>query len=175
MGRPIEIANWIQCARKGTIKTLAKDAFKERWVSWWSRCNPAWRERGEDGHPVIGGTGDWSTMFIPGKNGFVNIIASLYALAETVDVETWARSVRDVRWVLGEVLTAQRNARYVACSVTFSVCVAKYYELQLKEFCSCTPDRTQEAQGRACACCRDDYEEDSRAPLRFLEQPHMHT
>ena len=109
----MEIANWIQSARKGTIKTLAKDAFRERWISWWSRCNPAWRERAADGHPVIGGTGDWSMMFIPGKNGFVNIIASLYTLAETMDVDSWARSVRDVRWVLTEVLAARRATRYV--------------------------------------------------------------
>ena len=46
-------------------------------------------------------------MFIPGKNGFVNIIASLYTLATAVDSDTWARSLQDVCWVLKEVLTAR--------------------------------------------------------------------
>ena len=60
-------------------------------------------------------------MFVPRKNGFVNIIASLYALAETTDVDSWTRSVCDVCWVVSEVLAAWRNARYAISVIAANV------------------------------------------------------
>ncbi|GJF00764.1 hypothetical protein PsYK624_170650 [Phanerochaete sordida] len=110
--RPVEIGDWIQRAR---AKTVAPDksaalhpTYKARWTAWWSLCNPAWRVRDPDEHPVIGGAGDWSTMLIPGKNGWINIISSLVCLGALADVEDWARSMLDVQWVVQEVLAAKR-------------------------------------------------------------------
>ncbi|GJE97211.1 hypothetical protein PsYK624_134240 [Phanerochaete sordida] len=113
--RPAEIGDWIQRARAKTVATDKAGAptYKARWTAWWSLCNPGWRVRDDDGHPAIGGAGDWSTMLIPGKNGWINIISSLVCLGAVADVEDWARSMLDVQWVVQEVLAAKLSEPYV--------------------------------------------------------------
>lgn len=70
--------------------------------------NPEWRTR-RDGQLVIGGSGDWSSLMRPGKNGFVNVIASLATLREVMDnPEEWANILVDVQWVVAAVLDAKR-------------------------------------------------------------------
>lgn len=100
---------WIQNARKGFVVVDSVETYAGRWTKWWNRCNPDWRERDVDGHPVIGGSGDWSVMRVPGKNGFILVIGGLLALASAVGAEDWGRSVRDVHWVLQETLAAVRE------------------------------------------------------------------
>ena len=91
-------------------------------MRWWDAMNPPWRTR-SDGRLIIGGTGDWSPLFRPGKNGFVNIIASLAPLREvTEDENEWISLLADVQWVVAQVLAAKRaqdeatvaEPRYVA-------------------------------------------------------------
>ena len=49
-----------------------------------------------------GGKGDLSSMWVPGKNGFLNIIAVLSALGDILDIVEWAAAVGDVAWVIRE-------------------------------------------------------------------------
>ncbi|GJE90467.1 hypothetical protein PsYK624_066030 [Phanerochaete sordida] len=112
--RPVEVGDWIQRARAKTVVPDKKEqalhaTYKARWTAWWSSCNPAWRVRDADGHPAIGGAGDWSTMLIPGKNGWINILSSLVCLGALADVEDWARSMLDVQWAVQEVLAAKQS------------------------------------------------------------------
>ncbi|GJE96992.1 hypothetical protein PsYK624_132020 [Phanerochaete sordida] len=116
-GRPKEVSWWTNRGRKPrfNVDTADRPTYASRFTQWWSACNPAWRGRDPDGHPVPGGAGDWSSMLIPGVNGICTVIACLVGLSIAADVETWSRSVRDVRWVVRELLTAAaQNAQITA-------------------------------------------------------------
>lgn len=52
-------------------------------------------------------------MFVPGTNGFLNVIGSLLALRDCEGDSVWSQAMRDVRWVIGEVLEAKRSRGYV--------------------------------------------------------------
>ncbi|KAF7791378.1 hypothetical protein EIP86_002392 [Pleurotus ostreatoroseus] len=104
--RPSEIALWIQNARRHTIVPKNRDAYKAQWWKWWANLNPKWRSSA-DGRPVIGGVGDWSTLFKSGRNGFLMIFASLVGLRHATDEEDWLTALADVQWVLQQVLEAK--------------------------------------------------------------------
>lgn len=84
--------------------------FCSQWYAWWKRINPEWREPAGD-VLAMRGEGDWSKMFIPGVNGFVNVLGSLLGVRDTERNDAkWASVVRDVRWTVGQVLAARRCA-----------------------------------------------------------------
>lgn len=82
--------------------------YAENWQKWWDFLNPAWRER-RDGRLVIGGTGDWSSVSKCGANGFLTVLESLHGLQPCVDEEIWAAALRDVRWVLEQILAFKKD------------------------------------------------------------------
>ena len=43
-------------------------------------------------------------MRVPGKNGFVNVLGALVGLSTVAGVESWARTMLDVKWVITQVL-----------------------------------------------------------------------
>ncbi|KAF7789196.1 hypothetical protein EIP86_000134 [Pleurotus ostreatoroseus] len=106
--RPADITLWIQNARKYRIVSKNKDAYPSQWWKWWIAINPSWRLV-EGGKPLSGGTGDWSSLFKSGRNGFLTILASLVGLRNAADETEWLTALVDVNWVLGEVLNAQRT------------------------------------------------------------------
>ncbi|KAI0341000.1 hypothetical protein BDW22DRAFT_1346726 [Trametopsis cervina] len=105
--RPREISIWIQNARRNgvVIKPERHNGFRNEWLAWWDSLNPDWRER-QAGRLVIGGAGDWSELFRPGKCGFLLILESLLGLQVAAPVEDLIASINDVDWVLIQVLTA---------------------------------------------------------------------
>ncbi|GJF00229.1 hypothetical protein PsYK624_165090 [Phanerochaete sordida] len=107
-GRPKEVTWWVARGRKPRFQVDAEDrpSYADRFIQWWSACNPPWRERDPDGHPVPGGAGDWASMLKPGANGICTVIACLVGLSIAADVKTWTRSVRDVHWVVRQLLVA---------------------------------------------------------------------
>ncbi|KAF7795565.1 hypothetical protein EIP86_006727, partial [Pleurotus ostreatoroseus] len=104
--RPSDIALWIQNARKHRIVPKNVDAYVGQWWKWWIALNPPWREL-EDGRPVATGSGDWSTLFKSGRNGFLTVLASLLGLYAAAESEEWTSALVDVHWVLSEVLAAK--------------------------------------------------------------------
>jgi hypothetical protein len=115
-GRPAEVSHWIKSTRAGLIKfnpkIAAEDTYPHRFLDWWERENPAWRER-QDGKLMLGGLGSWSSMWTMGPNGWVNIIAGLVALHSKANPDKWGYALQDIHWVLGQVLAAKRNNPYV--------------------------------------------------------------
>lgn len=93
-----------------------KLTFATRWFKWWDAINPVWRDR-RFGKFVLGGLGDWSVMYVKGKNGWLNIIAGLIAMRDVTDAERWEYALRDVHWVIGQVLA---GFRYVAPSDVYT-------------------------------------------------------
>ncbi|KAI0688274.1 hypothetical protein BC835DRAFT_1206029, partial [Cytidiella melzeri] len=77
-GRPYAINLWIQNARRNgvVIKPDGHAQFQKEWFAWWDCVNPEWRQR-DSGRLVIGGVGDWSAMFKPGKCGFLLVLECL--------------------------------------------------------------------------------------------------
>ena len=65
--------------------------------------------------------GDWSNMFISGKNGFASILACLVALLMVLDDDEWARCMLDVQWVVQEVLVAVKEFKCVSFSLDVRV------------------------------------------------------
>ncbi|EKM49503.1 uncharacterized protein PHACADRAFT_188604 [Phanerochaete carnosa HHB-10118-sp] len=110
-GRPKEVAWWVGRAQKPWFHVEQSDqsTYSNCFTQWWSACNPEWRTRNADGHPVPPGTRDWSTMLIPSANGICQIIACLVGLSIATDIQSWSRSMRDVHWMVGELLEAVEN------------------------------------------------------------------
>lgn len=108
------VGKWVKNARNGRMTQYVddKEAFVEKWYLWWDAINPEWRER-RDGQLVTGGSGDWSTMYLPGPNGFLNVLGALVALRDMETPERWSEAMRDVRWVIGQVLAAKQEERCV--------------------------------------------------------------
>lgn len=84
--------------------------------TWWESINPQWCLRCS-GRLAIDGLGDWSTMAVPGVNGFINIIGGLLGFREVVEVNDWLEMLRDVGWVIVEVREAVKAHRYVPVTV----------------------------------------------------------
>ena len=103
---------WIQNARKARVVVTDSAKYSTAYRAWWDKLNPSWRTR-RDGQLVIEGSGDWATMAVPGTNGFVNVIAGLVALRKTVELQVWTDYVRDVQWVVHEVLQFQQASKCV--------------------------------------------------------------
>ena len=58
----------------------------------------------------MGGSGDWSSLFKSGRNGFLTVFASLVGLRDVAPEESWLAALNDVRWVIVQVAEAKRSA-----------------------------------------------------------------
>ncbi|KAJ8469825.1 hypothetical protein ONZ45_g16760 [Pleurotus djamor] len=108
--RPIQVYNWIRSARyyhrQPPIPKL--DAFASSWWHWWAEINPSWRERSNDGKLTRSGDGDWSDLIVPGVNGLLSVLVSLWwwraqAASGSPALASWQDAIADVLWVLGQI------------------------------------------------------------------------
>ena len=111
--------------------------YTDEWLSWWAGMNPGWRERDEDGWPIIGGTGDWSELIRSGPNGFLSVLMSLIGLQDVAEKPFWLKAVGDVTWVLEQLKTAAAQGYifyYLSCYLTKLItCWASRHETH----CAC--------------------------------------
>ncbi|KAI0691767.1 hypothetical protein BC835DRAFT_1307434 [Cytidiella melzeri] len=107
-GRPQAISLWNQNARKRSvvIKPDKHAEFTGEWFVWWKEINPKWRQQDDDKHLLIGGTGDWTDMFKPGPCGFLLVLKCLRGLSKAASIDDLGWSLRDVDWVMYQVLNA---------------------------------------------------------------------
>ncbi|KAJ7436813.1 hypothetical protein B0H11DRAFT_2255890 [Mycena galericulata] len=120
--RPAEVQAWIRAGRglraKGSYDAGITDLgdYAKRWTAWWDSLQPTWRKRGADGQWMVGGTygEDWATLWFPGQNGCVSLVASLYfwgaskralgaadgAVWIGEERAKWDRTVQDVVWMV---------------------------------------------------------------------------
>ncbi|KAJ7724196.1 hypothetical protein B0H16DRAFT_1247244, partial [Mycena metata] len=98
-GRPEEVKNWVKCARKGTPTMKKPEEFASAWEGWWKAINPEWRVAA-DGTLKQSGEGEWSTMEVPGVNGFLSVLMCLRWWKEGGVNGDWTACVADVTWVL---------------------------------------------------------------------------
>ncbi|KAJ7049319.1 hypothetical protein C8F01DRAFT_1093506 [Mycena amicta] len=108
--RPKQVKEWIRADRKATPRLikLHKRYGEEFWI-WWKFLQPQWR-KAKTNWPSMdavqdGDEGDWAALTVPGKNGLVSVVASLYWWGrEGVEGGSvspgWSSAVKDVTWAL---------------------------------------------------------------------------
>jgi hypothetical protein len=97
--RPVQVGAWVQRARSGKPDIKDVEEFAQSWTRWWQEINPLWR-KGITPMPRIDGC--WSSMDLPGPNGFLNVLVCLKWWRERLQEESegWKEAVGDVKWVL---------------------------------------------------------------------------
>ncbi|KAJ7058988.1 hypothetical protein C8F01DRAFT_1085448 [Mycena amicta] len=116
-GRPKQVKDWIRADRKATARLtkLHKRYDEEFWI-WWKVLQPQWRKAKTD-WPAMdavqkGNEGEsWTTLRVPGKNGLVSVVASLYwwgrdGVLKEGPVPEWSRAVKDVTWALHQMASS---------------------------------------------------------------------
>lgn len=145
-------------AKIPTIKDI--HTFGKQWWSWWGTIQPKLHEHNSADLLVIDGHGDWDVLKKPGKNG-LHIVLLLLAwwgllAADTLcngydirDHKHWNDVVKDVAWVITQMVDWAGNEWCVPCPCTLSqyLCTAihrKRYLLeepedspQLEKCCHC--------------------------------------
>jgi hypothetical protein len=119
--RPAAVAEWIKNARainKSMVITNVA-AFTESWWGWWYWINPGWRKDaakpGASGHHWVEmGQGSWSALKMPGRNGFLSVLACLKWWRESIkdgDFKEWGVAVHDVSWAIHSLLSELASPR----------------------------------------------------------------
>ncbi|KAJ7337612.1 hypothetical protein DFH08DRAFT_639345, partial [Mycena albidolilacea] len=96
--RPVQVGAWVQRARTGKPDIKDVEEFAASWTKWWQEINPPWR-KGIVPMPCTDGC--WSSMDLPGPNGFLNVLICLKWWRERLQEESegWKEAVGDVKWV----------------------------------------------------------------------------
>ncbi|KAJ7693190.1 hypothetical protein B0H17DRAFT_1330545 [Mycena rosella] len=115
--RPAEVGQWIKYGRSTTRKTIVKISMLwSNWWSWWSTLALSWREKDEEGKPVVHEdqeVGDWGALVHPSGNGMLVVLLPLvwWRTEEGGDVptDTWVAAVRNVTRVLKGLLSTAKS------------------------------------------------------------------
>ncbi|KAJ7715643.1 hypothetical protein B0H16DRAFT_1805044 [Mycena metata] len=109
-GRPIQVGNWIQYARKGPPKPAITDVeqFGKEWWDWWRLMNPNWRQPLRSGRlEQARGGEEWDSVDLSGPNGVLNAIICLRWWKDTLEGNEdeeqeikWQIAVEEVIWVI---------------------------------------------------------------------------
>ncbi|KAJ7735419.1 hypothetical protein DFH07DRAFT_753867 [Mycena maculata] len=106
-GRPAAVAKWTKWGRKpDKPPTVELESIKADWKKWWVVLAPEWRQKNDVGELVQGGQGPWGDLVHPGANGILMVLLVLVWWCEKEESasESWLAAVRDVGWVLDELL-----------------------------------------------------------------------
>lgn len=88
--------------------SVSREDYEDGWCTWWTRISPDWRTQ-QNGCLVLGGEGDWSSMFMSGKNGFATVIGSVVGLLQVASQSTIDYAVTDLQWTLEKVVEAKQR------------------------------------------------------------------
>lgn len=96
-------------------------AFATSWWAWWHWISPVWRKdvaksSGSHCYWVEREQGSWLALKMPGKNGFLSVLACLKWWRESVtdgDFIDWDTAVRDVAWAMQSLLAELVPSKYV--------------------------------------------------------------
>lgn len=121
--RPPEVGVWIRSGRgrsgNMTIPPTDVDDFARNWWAWWNALQPVWRDLDQDGKPnkaLAAESQDWGCLLVPGANGLLTVVVSLYwwgcAVAKiegpgsSDKIQDWNAAVEDCAWVLQHLISA---------------------------------------------------------------------
>ena len=84
-------------------------AYSENWISWWTACQPSWRQG--KGWPLPrehDGRTSWGKLTTRGQNGmFILVVSTTWwatSLKSAGDRGAFDEAVDDIRWVLEQLL-----------------------------------------------------------------------
>ncbi|KAJ7776480.1 hypothetical protein DFH07DRAFT_731905 [Mycena maculata] len=106
-GRRAAVAKWTEWGRKpDKPPTVELESIKADWKKWWVALAPEWHQKNDVGELVQGGQGLWGDLVHPGANGILMVLLVLVWWREKEESasESWLAAVRDVGWVLDELL-----------------------------------------------------------------------
>jgi hypothetical protein len=126
--RPAEVKRWIATGRGHTpIEIGNVDIYAKNWWRWWKRLQPAWRKydnKDSKNNTPPGNVDDWDCLLVPGANGLLGVVASLYWWGCTVRplgklnhthatgaMEKWLEAVTDCSGVVEHLISTMRNRR----------------------------------------------------------------
>lgn len=123
--RPKEVTVWIKTGRKRqSIDAEVEDvqAYAPTWWEWWISLQPGWRRFDKMGMPLhvlpAGNTPDWACLLLPGANGFLGVVASLYFWGcaerrqkgkEKDNGNGWEKAVEDCMWVMENLVSTLKE------------------------------------------------------------------
>ncbi|KAJ7163982.1 hypothetical protein C8R43DRAFT_879102, partial [Mycena crocata] len=115
-GRPLAVKKWIKDAREKKPAVGSLSVFERQWWDWWTKLQPAWRDKDDDGRPIqMSECGaDWGTLMVPGINGLWSVIAALGWWGEAekkADIQpgaSWRAAVEDVVWACNGLAAAPK-------------------------------------------------------------------
>ncbi|KAJ6451211.1 hypothetical protein C8R47DRAFT_952652, partial [Mycena vitilis] len=112
-GRPEQVGKWIRDGRGRTqaVRTIPNiEQYATQWWKWWSALQPQWRGawRGQKGpQQAVPKGADWSLLEVPGQNGVLSVVATLYwwgcaekAKGLATPSASWEEAASDTLWVL---------------------------------------------------------------------------
>ncbi|KAI0692694.1 hypothetical protein C8T65DRAFT_586407 [Cerioporus squamosus] len=111
--RPTAIANWMRLDRRVHAKIPKLPPVEEyaaSWWAWWLSLQPEWRAMDSAGRPLRSGEGPWDDLVQPGQNGMLLVLLSLvwwHGLVSESSRGDWDAAVRDVAWVLDQMVLAE--------------------------------------------------------------------
>lgn len=125
--RPAEVGKWINTGRRSrssVVKIADISKYATSWWHWWKSLQPKWRKYDNEGMPIgvvpQGEVEDWSGLLVPGVNGLVSVVASLYWWGYTVtmvkgktkgDGKGWDEAVADCGWVLEQLISTMKQQK----------------------------------------------------------------
>ncbi|KAJ7363727.1 hypothetical protein DFH08DRAFT_682438 [Mycena albidolilacea] len=125
--RPQQVAGWLSRGRRWMLPpTLGSDlgtrTTDELWVglwwTWWASLQPKERAMLENKEPFQPEDADWSKMVGQySDNGLLQVMATLLWWGEVVqkreaaEQDQWLAAVKDVMWVLDQLLESERIGR----------------------------------------------------------------
>ncbi|KAJ7050147.1 hypothetical protein C8F01DRAFT_957149, partial [Mycena amicta] len=122
--RPPQVSGWLSRGRKWTMPPtlggligrrryvgMGAELWVGTWWKWWRSLQPAERELLDNGELSLPEIADWSGMAkMYGNNGLMQVMAALVWWGEVAkergeeETEEWCVAVKDVTWVLEQLL-----------------------------------------------------------------------
>ena len=110
--RPDELGIWLKArlySPQHIPHVADASAYRERWVSWWTACQPAWRKGREWPLSREGDTGSgWGKLRARGQNGiFIVVMSTTWWAASLTSAEESSKfdeAIADVHWVFDQLL-----------------------------------------------------------------------
>ncbi|KAF9469422.1 hypothetical protein BDZ94DRAFT_1317322 [Collybia nuda] len=130
INRPEEVKKWITNGRRCSYRVEIEDLsqYTALWWRWWRSLQPKWRKYDSAGIPISmvpsGKVEDWDVLFVPGVNGLLSVVASLYWWGCAVargkgkakeDGRGWDEAARDCEWVMERLIMAMKRKRRSSC------------------------------------------------------------
>lgn len=134
--RPAEVKRWILTGRSRTpIEIGNVEAYAKNWWNWWRKLQPTWRVYDDTEKPINvvppGQVERWECLLVPGANGIISVVASLYWWGCAVCPFDKRNQEADATSALGKWREAVMNASWVIERLTLTMRLRRESDRQI--------------------------------------------